>query len=171
MAYNKMLGQLLDVGNVTTLAHYLQLLDSAGLLGGVEKFSNAVLRQRQSSPKFQVHNSALSHAQRPETFDEIRQSPERWGRVVESAVGAHLLNGARQHGLGLFYWREANEEVDFVLQHRGKTLAIEVKSGAFRSGSGMAAFQKKFNPDKLILVGDAGLPWQDFLRLDPTELF
>ncbi len=171
LAFNKMLGQLLDAGNVTTLAHYLNLLDSAGLLGGLEKFSGDVIRQRQSSPKFQVHNTALHSAQLPETLPEMRASPEKWGRIVESAVGAHLLNHARQDGFRLFYWREGNDEVDFVLQYRGKTLAIEVKSGALRGTPGMEVFRKKFNPDKMLLVGTGGLPWEEFLQIRPTELF
>jgi len=171
LAFNKILGQLLDAGNVTTLAHYLNLLDSAGLLGGLEKFSGDHIRQRQSSPKFQVHNTALIAAQMPETLAEITRNPEKWGRVVESAVGAHLLNHAREEGFRVFYWREGNHEVDFVVQHRGKTLAIEVKSGATRSTSGMEVFRKKFSPDKMLLVGRDGLPWETFLRTKPVELF
>jgi uncharacterized protein len=161
---------LLDAGNVTTLAHYLKLFDSAGLLGGLEKFSGEVIRQRQSSPKFQVHNNALRTAQMPDTFSEVLLLPEKWGRIVESAIGAHLLNHARQDGFRLGYWRDGNDEVDFVLKHRGKTLAIEVKSGALRSASGMEAFRKKFNPDKMLLLGRDGLPWEEFLRIAPGAL-
>jgi uncharacterized protein len=171
LSFNKILGQLLDAGNVTTLAHYLNLLDSAGLLGGLEKFSGDIIRQRQSSPKFQVHNTALLASQMPETLPEILESPEKWGRIVESAVGAHLINHARQEGFRLFYWREGNDEIDFVLQHRGKTLAIEVKSGALRGAPGMEVFRKKFSPDKMLLVGTGGLPWEEFLRINPVQLF
>ncbi|MEQ1744614.1 MAG: ATP-binding protein [Saprospiraceae bacterium] len=171
LAYNKVLGQLLDAGNVTTLAHYLRLLDSAGLLGGLEKFSGEVIRQRQSSPKFQVHNTALLSAQMPDTLAEIAQNPQKWGRIVESAIGAHLLNFSRETGARLFYWREGNDEVDFVLQFRGKTLAIEVKSGVARSTSGMESFRKKFGPDKVLLVGKDGLPWETLLQIGPEELF
>ena len=171
LALNKILGQLLDAGNVTTLAHYLILLDSAGLLGGLEKFSGDSIRQRKSSPKFQVHNTALLASQMPETLTAILIMPDKWGRIVESAVGAHLINQARQEGFRLFYWREGNDEVDFVLQHRGKILAIEVKSGAIRGTPGMEVFRKKFNPDKVLLVGTGGLPWDEFLKINPTELF
>lgn len=171
LAFNKILGQLLDAGNVTTLAHYLTLLDSAGLLGGLEKFSGEAIRQRQSSPKFQVHNTALLSAQMPETLPEIKEKPEKWGRIVESAVGAHLLNHARQTGSRLFYWREGNNEVDFVLQHRGKTLAIEVKSGLLRNSSGMDVFKKKYHPNSMLLVGGGGLTWEEFLQIDPGDLF
>jgi uncharacterized protein len=172
LSYNKMLGQLQDAGNTTTLAHYLDLLDSAGLLCGLEKYAGDRLRQRLSSPKFQVHNTALIAAMNPALFSEIIAQPVQWGRIVESAVGAHLVNYARQEGFRLYYWREGNDEVDFVLEHRGKTLAIEVKSGA-KSGHllGMEAFKKQFKPDKLLLVGSTGLAWQEFLTINPIQLF
>lgn len=171
LSYNKMLGQLLDSGNTTTLAHYLELLDSAGLIGGIEKYAGDRLRQRQSSPKFQVHNTALIAAQQPLIFTEINQQPAQWGRIVESAIGAHLLNYARQEGYQLFYWREANEEVDFVLQYRGKVLALEVKSSTARNTTGMRAFQKKFSPDKVLLISADGFSWQELLSINPVTLF
>ena len=102
---------------------------------------------------------------------EILQASEKWGRIVESAVGAHLLNHARKEDFRLYYWREGNYEVDFVVQHRGKTLAIEVKSGALRGTTGMEVFRKKFSPDKMLLVGTGGLPWEEFLMINPIELF
>ena len=171
LSFNKILGQLLDAGNTTTLAHYLNLLNSAGLLGGLEKFGGDLIRQRQSSPKFQVHNTALISAQMPEFKSVIQQSPDKWGRLVESAVGAHLLNFSYQEDYQVFYWRENNNEMDFVIQYRGKTLAIEVKSGALRGISGIEAFRQKFNPDKMLIVGKDGLPWQDFLKINPATIF
>ncbi len=170
LSYNKILGQLLDAGNTTTLAHYLQLLDSAGLLCGLEKFSADTVRQRQSSPKFQVHNTALLGAQSPETFREITMQPEKWGRIVESAIGVHLVNQARQSGFKVFYWREGNDEVDFILQAGHRVIGIEVKSGVMRSTSGMEVFRKTFNPHKVLLVGATGLPWEQFLTINPLEL-
>jgi uncharacterized protein len=172
LSYNKMLGQLLDAGNTTTLAHYLDLLDSAGLLCGLEKYAGDRLRQRLSSPKFQVHNTALIAATHPSLFSEILAQPVEWGRIVESAVGAHLVNYSRQEGFRLYYWREGNDEVDFVIEHRGKTVAIEVKSGAKHGNlAGMESFKKQFQPDKLLLVGSTGLAWQEFLTINPLELF
>jgi uncharacterized protein len=172
LSYNKMLGQLLDAGNTTTLAHYLDLLDSAGLLCGLEKYAGDRIRQRLSSPKFQVHNTALIAAIHPSSFAEITNQPVNWGRIVESAVGAHLVNYARQEGFKLYYWREGNDEVDFVMEHRGKTVAIEVKSGSkYGNLAGMDAFKKQFEPNKLLLVGSTGLAWQEFLAINPIELF
>ncbi len=170
LSYNKMLGQLQDAGNTTTLATYLELLESAGLLGGLEKFAADKIRQRLSSPKFQVHNPALVSAQLPESFGEITANLEKWGRIVESAVGAHLINHARQSDFEVFYWREGNDEIDFVLKIRGKIIGIEVKSGAIRGMGGMEVFRKKFNPDKMLLIAPGVLSWEEFLKINPMEL-
>lgn len=172
LSFTKILGQLSDAGNTTTLSHYLQLLDTAGLLGGIEKFAADVIRKRSSSPKFQVHNNALVSAQRNEYFGEIKKQPAEWGRMVESSIGAHLLNSSFVEGYKLFYWRHRNDEVDFVLEKRGKTIGLEVKSTGLVSGtSGMDAFNKMYRPDKMLLVGGAGMPWQEFLKISPSSLF
>ncbi len=169
LSYNKILGQLQDAGNTTTLAHYLDLLGTAGLLSGIEKFSKNIIRKKLSSPKLLVCNTALISAYRNESFREIQKKPDEWGRVVESAIGAYLLNESLSSGFNLSYWRDGNDEVDFVIDKK-KIAGIEVKSGVSQKASGMTAFQKKINPDKMLLVGNSGLPWQDFLKLKPIDL-
>lgn len=170
LSYNKMLGQLRDAGNTTTLSHYLTLLSTAGLVTGIEKYSSNIIRKKSSSPKFQVYNTALISALSNESFEDALQNPAIWGRLVESAVGAHLLNHSVSGDFALTYWREGNDEVDFVIEQK-KIIGIEVKSGAIHNTSGMAAFKKKFNPDKLVVIGNTGLPWQEFLQMKPEELF
>ena len=171
LSFNKILGQLLDAGNTTTLSHYLDLLDSAGLLGGLEKFSRDKVRKRSSSPKFQVHNTAFVSALHPYDFQMIQEDTEKWGRIVESTMGAHLINNAYTHGYSLFYWREGNYEVDFVLEHKGRVLALEVKSGHNIRAAGMAQFRKYYPDAKIMLVGNGGIPWEEFLLINPMELF
>jgi len=171
LSFTKVMGQLTDAGNSTTLSHYLNLLDTAGLLGGIEKFSKDVIRKRSSSPKFQVHNTALISAQRNELFGEISLRPDKWGRIVESAIGAHLINNSFGGGYKLFYWRDGNNEIDFVLEKRGKVIGIEVKSGNSGNPKGMTAFKKQNEPDKILLVGNNGLPWEEFLKINPVDLF
>jgi hypothetical protein len=171
LSYSKLLGQLQDAGNTTTLSHYLSLLDTAGLLCGIEKFTPDTLRQRASSPKFQVYNSALISAQQGMTFGDIRSNPTEWGRIIESAIGAHLKNHSISEKFNLFYWRDRNDEVDFVIEKNGSVIGIEVKSGPTPFTSGMSAFQKRFQPDKMILAGSAGLPWEVFLTINPASLF
>jgi predicted AAA+ superfamily ATPase len=164
LSYQKMLGQLHDAGNTTTLAHYLDLLGSAGLLRGLSKYAGATVRQRGSSPKFQVYNNALMTAQSPLTFETAKEDPEFWGRLTESAIGASLLNGIEGTGASLFYWLDRNHEVDFVL-HRGNTLvAIEVKSGRTKTAfPGIESFARSFEVKRKLLVGPQGIPVEDFM--------
>ncbi len=170
LSLTKIQGQLQDAGNTTTLAHYLNLLGTAGLLTGLEKYAADVVRKRASSPKFQVHNSALAHAQSDHLFSEIVVHPAEWGRVVESAIGAYLINQSLEQNFNIFYWRERNDEIDFVLEKRGKVIGLEV-SVASKNTSGMDAFKKKFNPDKVLLIGNRGLSWEEFLLINPSSLF
>ncbi|MBL7805457.1 MAG: ATP-binding protein [Saprospiraceae bacterium] len=172
LSYNKILGQLQDAGNTTTLATYLGLLGQAGLLSGLDKYTGNRITQRGSSPKFQVHNTALLSAQSADSFSTIRLQPDKWGRLVESTVGAYLINEGLADDFRVLYWREGGHEIDFVLEKRGKIIGLEVKSGPGPAKtSGMAAFQKNFRPDRVLLVGDGGLPWPEFLRIRPNELF
>jgi len=170
LSYQKMQGQLHEAGNTTTLAHYLQLLSGAGFLAGLSKFSGQAIRKRGSSPKLQVYNTGLITAQSGLSFKETRKDREWWGRLVESAVGAHLLDVSADRNVGLFYWREGDREVDFVLQAGRKMVAIEVKSGADRGLlAGMTAFTKKFSPRHKLLVGAGGIPIEEFLKNDLSE--
>ena len=168
LSYNKMLGQLTDAGNTTTLARYLDLLASAGLLVGLPSHSKQPHRRRGSSPKLNVLNTALMTAGSGYSFDEARADRTFWGRVVESAVGAHLHSTAASD-IALQYWRQNQHEVDFVLQRGRRVVAIEVKSGPQRrSTSGMAQFEKQFNPMRSIVVGADGIPLNEFLS-EPAE--
>jgi hypothetical protein len=171
LSYNKILGQLKDAGNTTTLAHYLKLLEGAGMVKGLEKYSQSSIRQRASSPKLQVFNTALMSALSPNQRQEINRQPEIYGRWVESAIGSHLLNQSITEQINLYYWREGNHEVDFVLQKGSEVIGIEVKSGRNKSASGIPEFTKRFNPEKLLLVGRGGIPVEEFLTAPVSDLF
>jgi len=171
LSYNKILGQLKDAGNTTTLAHYLKLLEGAGMIKGLEKYSPSTIRQRASSPKFQVFNMALMSALSSNQQHEISGQPEIYGRWVESAIGTHLLNQSITENINLYYWREGNHEVDFVLQKGNKTIGIEVKSGRNKQTSGIPAFNQRFNPTKILLVGREGIPIEEFLGTPVSNLF
>jgi predicted AAA+ superfamily ATPase len=170
LSYTKMLGQLQDAGNTTTLAHYLDLLAGAGVVCGLPKHAGDSARTRASSPKLQVLNTALMTAGLGWTLAEARRDREFWGHLVESAVGAHLANGSADGRYLLGYWRERNHEVDFVVNRGRRLTAIEVKSG--RSPSvhpGMAAFVSAFQPQRTLLVGGDGIPIEEFLSHPPTH--
>lgn len=164
LSYTKMLGQLQDAGNATTLAHYLDLLSGAGMLTGLQKYAGKAVRQRGSSPKLQVLNTALMTAQSGLSPDEARTDREFRGRLVESAVGAHLANAAAGGECELFYWRERSQEVDFVVRVGRAVIAIEVKSGrAPDAFPGLGAFAEAFKPKRTLLVGGDGISLEEFL--------
>ena len=166
LAYHKMLGELRDAGNTTTLSRYLDLLSQAGLLTGLPKYASRPHR-RGSSPKLNVLNTALMTAGSGYTFAEARADRSFWGRIVESAVGAHLLNTAI--AATIHYWREQSNEVDFVLRRGPRLAAVEVKS-AQRSTPlrGMQEFERQFQPQRSLLVGEGGTPLAQFLS-EPAE--
>lgn len=170
LSYSKILGELQDAGNTTTLAHYLELLSGAGLVCGIQKFAMQKVRQKSSSPKFCIFNTALMNAQSSLSYEAARKDHTYWGRVIESAIGAYLLNAIRGTQIELFYWREGDKEVDFVLQHGKSITAIEVKSeNKPFIRSGMDSFAAKFKPNKILLVGPQGIPIEKFLKSSITD--
>ncbi|MFV2072650.1 MAG: ATP-binding protein [Thermoanaerobaculales bacterium] len=169
LSYTKMVGQLQDAGNTTTLAHYLDLLAGAGMVTGLQKYCGNAVRRRGSSPKLQVFNTALMTAQAGLTLAEARRDRGYWGRLVESAVGAHLVNAAAAGTCELYYWRDRNREVDFVIRAGRKLVAIEVKSGRRHDHlPGMTAFSTAFKPTRKLLVGADGIDLETFF-LKPVE--
>ena len=165
LSYNKMLGQLQDAGNTTTLAHYLDLLSGAGMVTGLQKYSGSTVRRRASSPKLLVLNNALITAPSGWTLADARPDRTYWGRLVESSVGAHLANAQADGSCRVWYWRDGNREVDFVVETARKRLtAIEVKSGlAARAHRGMEAFDRLYRPARKLHLGEGGIAIDDFL--------
>jgi predicted AAA+ superfamily ATPase len=169
LSYQKMLGQLQEAGNTTTLAHYLNLLEGAGLVAGLPKYSGRLVRQRASSPKLQVMNTALMTAPSSYSLASAQRDREYWGRLVESAVGAHLINNTRGKKAEVFYWLERNREIDFVIRWGKDLIALEIKSGRTRQRlSGMSGFAKGHKPKRQLLIGQEGIPLEDFLT-SPVE--
>jgi len=172
LSFNKMIGQLQEAGNTTTLAHYLKLLSGAGMLSGIEKYAGETVRQKTSSPKFQVLDNSLLTAQSGYLSREYKTNPELWGRLVESSIGAYLLNVLKGTRIKVFYWRERDKEVDFVLEKGERKVAIEVKSGSRREKlPGIDMFSSTFPRVKPLLVGKNGIPPGEFLQINPNDLF
>ena len=167
LSYTKMLGQLTDAGNTTTLAHYLKLLEGAGLVVGLQKYSGSTVRRRASSPKLQVMNTALMSALSGKTPEQARADSAWWGRLAESAIGAHLITRSGTSGIRVDYWREGDREVDFVVTGQDEPIAIEVKSGgAPQRHGGTEAFLKRYPAARALLVGGDGIPLESFLLDD-----
>lgn len=170
LSYQKMIGQLQDVGNTTTLAHYLNLLGGAWLLAGLDKFAGDQARSRAASPKLLALNTALASAQLSQNFLAAQSDRELWGRLVESAVGAHLHN-TRLPEMEIQYWRERNHEVDFVVRHSAKVLAVEIKSGRNKGAlAGLQTFLSSFSGATGLVVGTGGIPLDTFLSA-PVEMW
>ncbi|HIV98976.1 MAG TPA: ATP-binding protein [Candidatus Ornithospirochaeta avicola] len=173
MPFEHMLGQLSDAGNTTTLAHYLDLLRQSGLLAGLQKYSGSEVRKRASSPKLQVFNNALISSRHPMDFTKAKEDNTFWGRLVESAVGTHIMNSVTGQDVSLGYWREKQDEVDFVLYNEYSTVAFEVKSGNISHGRGQDVFMKRYPDSKMFTIsakadtGSMTIPLEDFLLSNP----
>ncbi len=165
LSYQKLLGQLTDAGNTTTLAHYQTLLESAFLIKGLQKWSGGALRRRSSSPKWLPLNTALTTALANKSFHEWRSSPDIWGRLAEAAVGAYLVNEASRLNLEVYYWRQGNYEVDFIVAKARNLTAIEVKSGKRRMAfSGIEKFRESYKNTNVLTVGAQGVEIEKFLE-------
>jgi predicted AAA+ superfamily ATPase len=170
-SYNKMLGQLTDAGNTVTLANYLRLLETAFLASGLELFSKGHVRKRGSSPKLVLWNNALVNAISLKTFAEAFADGSWWGRVVENAVGAHLLNGLHGPAWSVAYWREETKEVDYVVSQGAHDWGIEVKSGRAEKASGVGAFHQRYPKAKIWMVGGTGVKLEEFFSRPALEWF
>lgn len=177
LSLTKLMGQLQDAGNVTTLAAYLDILDECALLTGLQKYAHDDARKRGSVPKYQVYNNALLTAYKGHSFLADRTDTKLWGRWVESAIGTHILSMAEELDYKVYYWREpsrskdeSDKEVDFIIDNDGELTAIEVKSGHRGTNSGLPAFVETFHPKRAFIVGTGGVSLEDFLSCDIESL-
>lgn len=171
LSLNKMLGSLQDAGNTVTLAGYINLLNESGLLCGLQKFSIDNARRKASIPKLQVYNNALKMVYNSLSFEQSLLDRKHWGRIFESGIGAYLVSQAFTHRFEVYYWRERNDEVDFILRKNNSLIAIEVKSNAEKNTSGLDRFRQNFNPDKAFIVGEGGITPEEFLSMNIKKLF
>ena len=169
VSYTKMLGQLHDAGNTTTLAHYLRLLESAFLASGLELFSRGKQRKRGSSPKLVLWNNALVSALSTRTYADALGDTVWWGRLVENAVGAYLCSSLHSVEYDVTYWREGGHEVDYVVARGRDVWAIEVKSGRSGKAFGLDRFRDRYPGAKAILAGGQGIPLETFFSKDASS--
>ena len=171
LSLNKMLGSLQDAGNTVTLTGYINLLKESGLLCGLQKYSIDNARRKASIPKLQVYNNALKTVYSPINFEQAIIDRKAWGRIFESNIGAYLVSQSFIHHFDVFYWRERNFEVDYVLRKNGILIAIEVKSNAEKRTEGLEKFRQLFNPKSAFIIGDGGISAEDFFTMDIRKLF
>jgi hypothetical protein len=171
LSYQKILGQLQDVGNTVTVAHYQKLLEGAFLIQGLQKWSNNALRLKNSSPKWLPLNTGLVSALSNKTFKEWRTDAVKWGRLLEISVGAHLANKGILEDVEVYYWRDGNNEVDFVLRKGDAVTAIEVKSGQKRvAAQGLPVFKKRYPRAKTLVIGAGGMELREFFETAIVKL-
>lgn len=171
LSYNKMLGQLQDAGNTTTLANYLRLLETAFLVSGLEQFSKGRVRQRGSSPKLVLWNNGLVNALGLRTRTIAMADGAWWSRLVENAIGAHLLNGLQGPDWSTTYWRDGGKELGFVVAHGAHVWGLEVKSGRSGRIGGVDAFRTRYPKARIWLVGEGGISLADFFSKPVTAWF
>lgn len=171
LSLNKMLGSLQDAGNTSTLSAYLNLLSESGLLCGLQKYSVDMARRKASIPKLQVYNNALKTVYNPMSFGQAILDRKSWGRILESGIGSYLVSQSFVHRFEVYYWRERNEEVDFILKRKNSIVAIEVKGNAEKRTEGLDKFRELFKPSSSFIVGDGGIKAEEFLTMDLTSLF
>ena len=170
LSFTKILGQLQDAGNTVTLAHYLDFLGKAGMLTGLQNYSGNQIRARKSSPKFMVYDTSLMTYAEGTNRRRLLDNPADRGRLVESAVGAYLLAKGSEEGFEVYWWRERNNEVDFVIRKGSHLTAIEVKSGRVKNAGGGVVFKRLYPEAVFLVVGSAHLSLDDFLS-GKVELF
>jgi predicted AAA+ superfamily ATPase len=171
VSLTKIVGSLQDAGNTTTLSGYLNILKDSGLLTGLQKLSIDTVKQKASIPKFQVFNSALRSVYAGYDFNESRREPAAWGHFFESAIGAHIVSGAMVGNYEVFYWRDGDLEVDYVIKKGNKIIAIEVKSNSDSINKGLVVFKERYKPHTAIIVGKGGLDAETFLSVNPVKFF
>jgi len=172
ISFNRLLGQLQDAGNTTTLSKYLRLLEQAGFLSGLNKYSKRIIETKGTIPKFQVHNTALLSATKRAGFRETYMNPSEWGRIVESSVGTYLIEQVSKNAnMSLHYWREGNCEIDYVVSIGRQVVGIEVKSGeAGLSEKTAVRFKESFPGSKLLLVGKNGIAYETFMETELSDI-
>ncbi len=173
LSLTKMQGTM-NSGTVPTIKNYLDILNKSMIVQPLQNYSPSRVKEKQSVPKMQVFNNAFRNRFETFSFDEARVDPAEWGRLVESAVGAHLANRAMTDDYELFYWRnERRQECDYVLRKGQALVAIEVKSGSVDKTVGFEKFKEQF-ADKVtaaFIVGPQALPLEDFFIMDLKSLF
>lgn len=171
LSLTKMLGSLQDAGNTTTLSSYLSLLNDSGLVTGLQKYAVDMARKRASVPKFQVYNNSLKNVYSNKRIDDALSDPRLWGRIYESAIGAHIVTNALIGNYEVYYWREGNMEVDYLIKKKNELVAIEVKSNDEMTNKGLEYVKDHFNCSNTLVVGPNGFPTETFLKMNPAELF
>ncbi|MEW6556312.1 MAG: ATP-binding protein [Elusimicrobiota bacterium] len=156
VSYQKMLGTLQDAGNTTTIASYLNLMSKAFLLTPLERWSGARIRRRGSIPKILVYDNGLSTSMAGVKFNTAKKDKMFWGRLVENSIGARLYFIFNKLGGEIYYWRERNNEVDYVTRLGDKIIGFEIKSGRLdKNPAALLLFKRKYKNSKTVIISNS----------------
>ena len=138
-------------------------------MGGLQAWKGSGIYRQKSPPKWLPLNTALMTALSTKSKKEIFSDKAIYGRLVEVAVGAYIYNQTLVNGYEIYYWREGQDEVDFVVKRGEKLLGIEVKTGFEAGDKAFDVFQKKYPKAKTLLVGEYGVKIEKFLSTPIEE--
>src|SRR3989338_4643406 len=169
LSYGKILGDLNDAGSKITLMNYQKYLEAAFLMGGLQAWKGKGILRQKSSPKWLPLNTALMTALSTKSKKEMMNDKKIYGRLVEVAIGAYLYNQALVNGYEIYYWREGDIEVDFVVRFGEKLLGIEVKTGFEYGGKAFDIFKKRYPKARTLLIGEYGVNVEKFLKTPVEE--
>ncbi len=171
LSYRKIQGIFQDVSNPVTIVAYQRMLEQSFLIAGLQKWSGGALQKRNSSPKWLSLNTGLVTAIQNKNRAELKTDPVFRGRLVETSIGAHLFNQSMLYNFEVYYWREGNMEIDFILRKGNKLIAMEVKSGFDSDTRAFTVFLRKYPRARVMLVGGQGMPIEAFLTTPVKSLF
>lgn len=77
--------------------------------------------------------------------------------MFEAAVGAKLI----QTFSDVYYWRDGDFEIDYVIELSAEPIAIEVKTGKKKSSKSITEFQKRFPKSKIVIIN-----FENFIKFD-----
>ncbi len=171
LSYGKILGDLHDAGSKLTLMNYQKYLEAAFLMGGLQAWKGKGILRQKSPPKWLPLNTALMTALSSKSKKEMMTDKKVYGRLVEVAIGAYLYNQALVNGYEIYYWREGDAEIDFVVRYGEKLLGIEVKTGFEYGGKAFNLFKDRYPKAQTLLVGEYGVHVEKFLKTPVEDFF
>jgi predicted AAA+ superfamily ATPase len=153
-----------------TVSDYLYYLQSSMLIRLLEKYAKTeVSRLRAFRKLYTVDSGLYVHLQRLSP-SQIEQKGAL-GRLAEIAVFAQLKSYSAVSE-NLFYFRERDMEVDFVVRTPKGLIPVEVKyREAPKDLRGIKYFMQRFNASKAIVITKDMLKKEDNILFVPLRLF
>lgn len=163
------LGNSLGVSN-QTVKNYIDLLDSTYMVDVVPPFSSNLGKRLVKAPKVYVSDSGIVSALLGlKTFEDLTGHPA-FGSVWETVVLANIRGNFPDAEVS-FYRSARGAELDFVVQHDNRTLAIECKASYSPTlSSGNHAAIEDVRPEQTFIVTPSADSWSMRKGIDVVSL-